>query len=321
MTDALGRHAYAIDAAWAGSRARPDWHAVYVYDRWRPTLFTSYSDETDPVRGGLVRSRELFAGALLPFRHVRWTETLMAGFDAQTDTLACTAVGADCRTPRARRDLRSVRAGWLHDSRRLFGYSISPEEGFAVEAAAETSRTMLGSDADAGAAVFDARAYRRVLGRQTVLAGRIAAAAGWGRPAARRTFAAGGSGPSQPAFDFGRDTVALLRGFAPEDIVGSRAAIANLDLRFPLIRLQRGAGSWPFFLRTIHAAAFVDAGHAWDAAFRAADLRTSIGGELSLDFVLLHYVPLTLVSGAAWTRDPVAGRSRAAVFGRIGHAF
>ena len=320
MYDALGRQAYALDAGWTGHRARPDWHAAYAYDRWRPTLFTAYSDDTDPIRGGTVRSQELFAGALLPFRHLRWTETLQAGFDAQTDTVTCTTITATCRTPDRRRDLRSVRGGWLHDSRRLFGYSISPEEGFAVEAAAETSRTALGSDADAGAGVFDVRAYQRLFGRHTVLAGRFAAAAGWGPRGARRVFSAGGAGPSYLVFDFGRDTIGLLRGFSPEDLVGSRAMVANLDLRFPLARIERGVRSWPIFFRALHGAAFVDAGEAWDSAFRAADLRTSTGAELSLHVVVFHYLPLTLVSGAAWTRDPVAGRNHGAVFGRVGYA-
>jgi hypothetical protein len=321
MFDALGRHTYAVDAGWSGARPRPDWHAAYAYDRWRPTLFASYSDDTDPISGGTVRSRELFAGALLPFRHLRWTETLLAGFDAQTDMLSCTTISSECRTPDGRRDLRSLRGGWLHDSRRLFGYSISPEEGFAVQAAAETSRTALGSDVDAGATVLDVRAYRRVFGRHTVLAGRFGAASGWGPTGARRQFSAGGSGPSYLVFDFGRDTIGLLRGFAPEDVIGSRAAVANLDFRFPLARFQRGAGTWPIFFRALHGAAFVDAGEAWDSTFRAADLRTSTGAEVSLDLVVLHYLPLTLVSGAAWTRDPVAGVSHAAFFGRIGYAF
>jgi outer membrane protein assembly factor BamA len=169
--------------------------------------------------------------------------------------------------------------------------------------------------------VFDARAFHRVFGRHTVIAARAAVATGWGDIGARRVFSAGGSGPSYPVFDFGRDTIGLLRGFAPEDVVGSRAAVANLDLRIPLAHPQRGVGSWPLFLRAIHAAAFVDAGSAWNTTFRTADLRTSAGGELSLDLVLLHYVPLTFVSGAAWTRDPVANRSRAALFGRVGYAF
>ena len=321
MTDALGRHGYAADAGWTGTRARPDWHAAYAYDRWRPTLFASYADDTDPIRGGTVRSQELFAGALLPFRHLRWSDTLIAGLDMQTDTVNCTSITPTCRVRDAHRDLRSIRGGWLHDSRRLFGYSISAEEGFAIEAAAETSRTALGSDVDAGAAVFDARAFHRVFGRHTVIAARAAFAGGWGAIGARRVFSAGGSGPSFPVFDFGRDTVGLLRGVDPADVVGSRAAVANLDLRVPLARPQRGIRSWPIFLRAIHAAAFADAGNAWNTDFRAADLRTSTGAELSLDLVVFHYLPITVVGGGAWTRDPVANRDRAAFFGRIGYAF
>src|SRR4029079_11077310 len=113
------------------------------------TLFPSYSDDTDPIRGGEVRSRELFAGTVVAFRRVRWAETVLAGFDAQTDTLRCTV---PCRVTSPRRDLRSIRGGWLHDSRRRYGYSISPEEGFAVETAAETRRHAPRADVDAGPA-------------------------------------------------------------------------------------------------------------------------------------------------------------------------
>jgi hypothetical protein len=318
MNDALGRHYYAVDAGWAGGRAQPDWHAAYAYDRWRPTLFASYADDTDPIRGGLVRSRELFAGAQLPFRRLRWTETLLAGFDAEIDTVSCTG---DCRVRDPKRELRSLRGGWRHDSRRAYGYGISPEEGFAVEAAAETSRTALGSDVDAGATIADARGYFRVFGRHTVIAARAATALAWGDLAGRRVFSAAGSGPSYPVFDFGRDTVGLLRGFAPEDVIGTRVAVANLDVRFPLARIQRGIGSWPIFFHTLHAAGFVDAANAWDTTFRSADIRTATGGELSLDAVIAHYVRLTFTGGAAWTRDPTTDRSRGAFFGRLGYAF
>lgn len=318
MSDALGRHTYAADASWSGARARPDWDVSYIYDRWRQALFASYSDDTDPIRGGDFRARQVLAGMLVPFRRIRWSETVMTAFDAETDTMTA-APGFQVRN--GRRVFRSLRGGWLHDSRRQFAYSISTEEGFAIEAAAETSRTALGSDADGGAAIVDARGFHRLFGAHTVLAGRAAFATSWGPAGTRRVFSAAGPGPSVQLFDFGRDTIGLLRGFDPEDLVGTRAADVNVDVRAPLLRVQRGAGTWPVFLRAIHATGFVDAGNAWNGPFRVADVRASVGAELSFDTVLAHYFPFTFASGAAWTRDPVARVSGVRLFGRIGYAF
>ena len=316
MSDVLGRHAYGVDAAWA-NRARPDWHAAYAYDRWAPTLFASYSDDTDPFRGGLARSREMTAGALLASRHIRWTETWLGAFEADNDTFHC---DEPCTLPSEQRR-RSFRGGWIHDSRRAYGYSISAEEGVRIETAAEMTRAAFGSDADGGATIVDLRGFQRVTSGHVVVAGRVAFASAWGDPRVRRRFAAGGPGPAVAAFDFGRDTIGLLRGFAADDLVGSRATVANIDVRVPLARPQRGIGNWPMFFRAIHGAGFVDAGDAWNRTFRLSDLRTSIGGELSLDIVLGHYLPVTLAGGAAWTHDVIGDRSRAAFFGRIGRAF
>ncbi len=316
MSDALGRHSYAVDAAWA-DRARPDWSAAYAYDRWAPTLFASYSDDTDPFDGGLVRSRELVTGAVLRFRHIRWTESVLAAFEAENASIQCDEA---CTLPREQRR-RSLRGGWLHDSRRTFGFSISTEEGFLIESAAETTRAALGSEGDGGAAIADVRAFRRVTAGHAVVAGRVAFAGSWGDVGVRRLFSASGSGPAVAAFDFGRDTIGLLRGFSADEVVGLRAAVANIDFRVPLARPERGIGNWPIFFRSIHAAAFFDAGHAWNRTFRMSDVRTSVGGELSLDTVVGHYLPLTFSAGAAWTRDPIEDRSRAAIFARVGRAF
>lgn len=318
MTDALGRHSYAASAGWS-SRGRPDWLVSYAYDRWRPTLFATYSDDTDPIRGGELRSRELFVGTLIRFREIRFSESFLTGFDGETDTVACSV---ECPGHAdAAADFRSIRAGWLHDSRRQFGYSISDEEGFAVEAAVEASRAALGSDADTDSMVIDTRLFQRAFSRHTVLAARAAFAGSWGDLQARRVFSAAGSGPVYTEFDFGRDTIGLLRGFSPEDVVGTRAATASLDVRFPLARPQRGPVSWPILLHSLHGAAFVDAAHAWDRAFRAADVKSSVGAELSADVVLIHSLSLTIASGAAWTFDPAASRSSAAFFVRLGRAF
>ena len=69
--DALGRHACGVEAGWT-NRSRPDWRIAYAYDRWLPTLFAAYADDTDPWRGGEVRTRELDAGMLLRLSRVRF---------------------------------------------------------------------------------------------------------------------------------------------------------------------------------------------------------------------------------------------------------
>jgi hypothetical protein len=279
-------------------------------------VFAAYSDDTDPIRGGEVRGRELFAGALLPFRRIRWSQAVMGGYDADWQRARC---DESCR-PGAR-DLHSLRAGWWFDSRRLFPYSVSTEEGVAIDASVEASRTALGSDADATAIVAELRGFHRLFSPHTVVAVRAAAAYSTGDAAGRRVFSAAGSASSAPRFDFGRDAVGLIRGIPAEDVVGTRAAVLNVDLRVPLARPQRGAGTLPIFVRALHAAAFADAGSAWDGAFRSRDIRWSTGGELSLDAVAIYSLRFTLAGGAAWTHDPVAGRSRVAFFSRIGYAF
>ena len=111
----------------------------------------------------------------------------MGAFDIERDAPSCATT---CRAPR--RELRSLRAGWLHDSRRSFGYSISPEEGGVAQLSVETSRTAFGSDVNAGAAVIDLRGYERLFDTHGVIAARVAAATAWGALSARRVFSSSG---------------------------------------------------------------------------------------------------------------------------------
>jgi outer membrane protein assembly factor BamA len=104
-------------------------------------------------------------------------------------------------------------------------------------------------------------------------------------------------------------------------MTGRHAIVGNLDFRFPLVSVQRGVGTLPFFLRTVHGALFADGGHAWSDAFHWSSVRTSVGAELSLDSVIGYGLPLTFVAGAAWRTDPATSRRGFATFGRVGRAF
>jgi hypothetical protein len=87
------------------------------------------------------------------------------------------------------------------------------------------------------------------------------------------------------------------------------------------MRVDRGYGTLPFFVRSLHAAAFVDAGQAWTGRVRWQDARVSAGVEVSADTVLGFALPVTLTGGAAWRRDPQGGGDGPVVFARIGRAF
>ena len=226
MNDALGRHDYAVAAGWAGGRARPDWQRQPT-----PTIAggrrCSPATPTTPIRfaAALVRSQEVFAGALLPFRHLRWSETLLAGFDAETDTVTCTG---DCRVPGSEAaSLRSLRGGWLHDSRARLRLRISPRKDSRSRRPRRRAARRSGRTRMRAPTIFDVRGFRRVF-RTTPWWRRARRRRSHGATSpSRRVFSAAGPGPSDPAFDFGRDTIGLLRGFAPEDVVGTRAAVGE----------------------------------------------------------------------------------------------
>lgn len=316
--DVLARHAYAVTAGWSTTHSRPDWWAGYAYDRWWPTLFVDASDDMDEWLDGDIRTQEMNAGAILPVRRVRWTQRAVAAFNASTDTVRCTQCGP---TSAGRIARRSLRGGWMFDSAQTYGYSISEEDGSVASVSVESTLRGLGSDGDAGAVVVDIRHYARAVPRHGVLAARIAGAATWGDPDVRRAFSAGGSGAPAPAVQFGSDAVGLLRGFDGSARAGRHVAVANIDYRLPLARIERGVGTLPFFLRTIHAAAFVDVGDAWIRRFLTSDLKVAAGFELSADTVIGYALPVSFSAGGAWRRDP-EGRERGfALFGRIGRAF
>ncbi len=315
-TDALGRHAYGIEAGWS-TRARPDWQIAYAYDRWQPTIFGAYADDTDPWRSGEVRVRELEAGMLLRISRMRFSHATLAAVHAERASFDCPS----CDEPiDVDRDLTSVRLGWEFTNARAFGYSISAEEGGRVSVTTETTREAFGADGNGFAMTAEGRRYWRLGPRHAVVAVRGAAARSWGDSDAERRFSAAGSGPLGSGLDFGTDAIGLLRGYEDGAFAGTRAFVVNADYRLPLRRIDRGLGTLPFFLRSVHAAVFVDSGNVWNSG-SWADVRTTAGGEVSMDTVLGFVLPVTFTVGGAWRHGGPDGEQRFVAFGRIGRAF
>lgn len=316
-SDALGRHAYAAGTAWS-TEGRADWYAVYIYDRWRPGIFADTSGNTDAWLGGEIRTRELNAGASIPFRRFRRAQSLFASFHVSSERFECPG----CDTPAdVSVDRRALRAGWSFSTAKEYGYSISREDGVMLSAASEWSPSAFGSTGTATTIVLDARGLVPAFPRHGVFAVRGAGAASWGDEEAVRRFGAAGPGPRPAGASFDREAIALIRGFDDDEVVGRRAAVVNAEYRVPLTWIERGAGTWPFLLRSIHGAAFVDAGAAWDERLTSRSRRVSAGVELSADVVAGYVVPFTLSSGIAWRHDPTRSAQGAAFYARVGRAF
>jgi hypothetical protein len=330
--DVLGYHSYSASATWrvdappfTGGDAPPlDWALNYAYDRWVPTVFASASWET--LFAGVatteaaapavipVRSREIEAGLLLPFRRVRISHQALASLIRTDDRFEL--IGGPVSLNRT-----AARVGWTTATAKVFGFSISPERGITAGGTGEAVLDALGSTASASTLTGDVRAYLPGAGLNHVVALRAAGGASSGDRAARRLFLLGGAAPANGVLDFDADAISLLRGFESNAFAGSRVALVNAEYRWPFARPERGYRTWPVFLQTAHAAVFADAGHAWSEEFRAGDLKSSLGGELSADIVLGYTLRVTVTAGAAWGHDAQRAADSATVYVRVGRAF
>jgi hypothetical protein len=327
--DLLGRHAYAIGATWLVSSldpvrplpsGTPDWSAAYVYSRWRlspfasaarDTLFRSVvTDEGGSPSTISVERHEFQGGAVLPFTHVRSRTRLFASM-----------VRSDSRYLLQSSDrhvsLTSARGAFTYDSSNVFGYSISPEHGLAAGATIEIARPAFGSDARATTSTADVRAYLPGIGRNHVLAARAAAGLSRGDLLARQAFVVGLASASLSTGDFSADALGLMRDGQTETS-GDRLLVSNVEYRLPLATIDRGFGTWPLFLRRVHASFFADA-----AQVREADgdrWRRAIGTELGVTAVAGYALPFDAVVGIAWGTDD-RQHSGATLFARVGRAF
>jgi len=332
--DVLGYHFYSASATWAlsrpadappGRRAVPDWTLSYTYARWPAQIFTSGSRQTSffagpPAAGGLpstatLERYEVEAGVAVRATRFRRSQLGYVSFVRAADDY--TLASGPLALRRA-----GVRVAWAVSTAHVFGNSISAERGVSAGATAELDRRALGSDGDATTVTGDARAYLPGAAAHHVIALRLGGGATTGNLSLGRVFLLGGGAGDPNVISVGSSAFSLLRGFAPNTFAGRRVLVLNVDYRVPIARLERGVGTWPLFVHTIHGAIFADVAGVWTHAWSARDLKTSIGAELAANLVLGYRLPLTVVMGAAYGRDGshlvAAG---AILYARIGYAF
>jgi hypothetical protein len=333
--DALGYHAWVSTVTWSVARraeldpiapgARPDYSFFYSYSRWRPTFYAEVSDDTTPLllpetdsSPALplsLRKRALESGIVVPFRRVRREQAIFSAYRFERARLE--AADASDTVDRA-----ALRGGWLLDTSKRYGYSISPESGVTIGLVGESARAALGGSGNATMVRMDVRGYVAVGPRHAVLAGRATASASRGDVDTRRLLRLGGPDGNPTVISFDEDASSLLRGFPANAFRGSTIGLINVEYRVPIAWIERGAGTWPVFLRSLHATVFADAGHAWTATPRLRDVKTSWGIEAASDVVAGFVLPLTLTAGIGWGHDGAGVlRDDRQLYVRLGYGF
>lgn len=310
--DPLFRHAYGLVLFRGFDSRHVGLRGFYQYDRWWPTLLAVYQDETDPPNTtvGRLHTREWTLRATLPLRRsfqrthsAELTWRLVRGTLLDREDLRVRGQGG-------------LELAWVYGSAKRYPFAISPSDGMGLRVAWYRQAPALGGELSYSKLGADLRGYLR-LGASQVLALRVGAGATLGQPDLRDTFAIGGF-PDGALSDLLFTNPAVLRGYPDAVARGRSLAYGSAEYRLPLAHPQRGWGSAPFFLRHLHAAAFVDGAHVWDERFRVGDVRCGVGLALGADTSLGHALPLSASLGLAHglTRD---GDTRAYL--RLGLAF
>jgi hypothetical protein len=282
----------------------------------RETTFSvPFIDSTQRLRQDATVSDNVQAGVLFPVSHMRAVHRLYASALAQRDRYYAPAGLQETR------EYVALRVGAATTTAQRFGYSISPERGVSLGGGYQITRAISTSTGYSSRTTADARAYLPGVGPHHVVALRGAVGRTDGSQLLLQPFTLGGP-VAYDALSFDNDGLGLMRGFPLRSFGGDHIAVVNADYRWPIAHPQRGIGTWPVFLHSIHAAVAGDAGQTWSGSFRPADLKVSFAGELSFDTRLAFgRLPITWTLGVGVGRDRATDTRDSTVYLRTGYAF
>jgi len=323
-TDAIGRYSYLVGVAVAPSPLRAEGTfslASYVWNN--PSFDITGSRQWSLVfvtgTGTVVSEREDVAALGAMFETRRWRSfasiRLAAEYKSErfvadpAQPLASVCIG--CTTRDEVGGSATLNLGHLVSA----PLAIAPDHG-ALATAVVRRRERQGSP----------RWSNEVLGRLLW----YARAPGWGGFAhsvlAVRATAGGRAGPLAETFGVGGVSSGLfalglgptlggtrffpVRGYASSSVNGRRAATVSVEYRVPLALVGEALGHLPFGADRLSAAAFADAGDAWEPGERARLHRLrSVGAELVADLTVNYDVPLRLRFGVAQPLVAVPGNA------------
>lgn len=310
--DVANHHSWWMGATYGSTRGDVTFGAAYSYNRLWPGLSFGFGRWTG-LGGGLyvdgfgrsfhaetwsgsaslylpvLREPEVYSDLGLTYE-VSWSRNLDPPImqDPQTSVPILPALGWSA----------GLSLRWFLSDVKSFVFSLGPVEGNGISLASRVDHPSLGSSGRALAIFWRWDWYRALPFADHVFALRYSGALGEG--GAR--FYLGGAPHQdvvQAIIDSTRTGNAWLRGYPAGALSGNQYHLANLEYRVPLVDIEKGVSTLPFYFRRLHLAALLDVGDAFDGDFRPGELRVAAGAALRLDMSFGFYVPGSFDLGVA----------------------
>ncbi len=196
----------------------------------------------------------------------------------------------------------TLHLGWGYSNAQGYLWSIGNEQGFSVGTTLDISDPALASDFTGYAATLNVATYLTMPWlRHHVLGLHASGGSSGGNRGGRGPFYVSGF-IDLPVVDVVRNSLiqggVVLRGYPPIIESGNFYSLFNAEYRFPILNLDRGLSTLPFFLNRITGTAFVDYGSSFNDV-NAAEFKTGVGGELWFDITLGYVLGFTFRAGYA----------------------
>ncbi|MGH7273124.1 MAG: BamA/TamA family outer membrane protein, partial [Nitrospiria bacterium] len=297
--DVLGKHKYNLVVLYGFDSQRLAYKFLYQNDQFFPTLSLRVSDlaflYSDLLQNSVgqeinywERQRQASADVILPTLKFRWSQQLSFGYEWE-QTSSLTTIPAGFQVPEEG-ILSGIRMTWGYNNANQYGYSIGREDGRKLLIGYEYMDPVLGSDFTISRYIGGWYEYLTLpYLKHHVLAGRLVGGLATGDVQLQRAFQLGSPLIFEEVITLD-ETSYFLRGYPARSFRGQRMALASIEYRFPVLNIERGVRTWPFFFRRIHGTLFADTGNAWDKHTRIGDFKTGVGGEVKLDLNLAYHL-------------------------------
>ena len=242
--------------------------------------------------------------------------------------------------------LSTVGVGWRYSRGKGYSYSISPEDSRYLALDGEWTIPYVGDRTYGGSFTLDEDGAPQPFNRvqvtgelreyielsekleklplyNHVFAFRIAGGVSRGDQLRYGSFRLGGSYGESGYYRLPSEWK-MLRGFPVATASGDNYYLGTFEYRFPLLRLDWGWNTLPFFMRSVHGAVFVDAGDAWDTDSAPGTPLAGVGAELRLGTIVGWGLGFNARVGYAVGivgEDGISPTSTDSLYFRIGNTF